>query len=66
MKQLKIYKRNGYEFQVVEQSGDVARAIGRKGKSVLHEVTMTDESWSSRWSYSGEDQAKDKFKELIE
>ena len=38
MNQLKIYKRNGYEFQVVERIGNVARAVGRKGKSEIHDV----------------------------
>jgi len=38
MNELKYYKRNGYEFQIVQRSGNVARALGRKGKQENHEV----------------------------
>ena len=38
MTELKYYKRNGYEFQIVERIGNVARAVGRKGKQEQHQV----------------------------
>jgi len=59
----KIYKRDGYEFQVVEQSGDVSRAIGRKGKAELHDViALTGDKLETRWSFATEYQAREKFK----
>jgi len=61
-----IYKRDGYEFRTVEQSGGVSRAIGRKGKATIYDVTKHDGLWKARWSYATEQQAKEKFSELIE
>ena len=87
MKKLTIYKKNGFEFSVVERVGNVARAIGRKGKVENHEVfhvqshngreiagnfaeaaeyPPSNEQWGSKgWTYSGEDQAKEAFWDLV-
>jgi len=58
----KIYKRDGYEFQVVESCGDVSRAVGRKGKYERHEVITP----SATHAYDSEGQARRKFKQLTD
>lgn len=64
------YKRSGYEFQVVKSSGDISRAIGKKGKFVIHQVTHllrdpdTGGELEKAWNYDNEAQAIDKFNAL--
>ena len=87
MNNLKYYKRNGYEFQIVQRNGDVCRAVGRKGKIETHEVFIVqhnpervmggknisasesppgNEQWGRKgWTYTGENQAIEKFAELV-
>jgi len=62
MNELKYYKRNGYEFQVVQRSGDVCRAIGRRGKTEIHQVI----DHGKFRTFSSEEQAVDLFTELSE
>jgi ssDNA-binding Zn-finger/Zn-ribbon topoisomerase 1 len=65
---LKYYKRNGYEFQIVQRNGDVCRAVGRKGKSECHEVFLDydgDIQGRAFWRYDSEKQAVEKFAELV-
>jgi hypothetical protein len=56
-----IYKRAGYEFQVVETKGNVSRAIGRRGKATLHDVSKEIDGKTTIRTYISESQAIDKF-----
>jgi hypothetical protein len=67
MNQPKIYKRAGYEFQVVESSGIVSRAVGRKGKRELHDVVMaTSADNSCRFTFDTEQQAIEKYGRILQ
>ena len=67
MNQLKYYKRQGYEFQIIERIGDLCRAVGRKGTHEIHDVTLQlrgDITRQSAWTFATEKQAAEKFAEL--
>ena len=67
MNQARIYKRDGYEFQIVDQCGLVSRAIGRKGKQVIHDVIMKmGDSIEGRWTFATEAQAIEKFNAITQ
>ena len=74
MSHLKYYKRNGYEFQIVERTKNVARAIGRKGKRELHDVLFIIPFDGNELqcplqgisTFSTESQAIEKFNELTQ
>jgi hypothetical protein len=57
-----IYKRAGYEFQVVKTLGAVSRAIGRKGTKEMHDVIHDGKTYT----FTNAAQAVEKFEELTE
>jgi hypothetical protein len=61
-----IYKRNGYEFQVVERVGNVSRAIGRKGKREIHDVTIASPHNNCTFAFSSEPEAVEKFSRITQ
>jgi hypothetical protein len=72
MSELRYYSRNGYQFQILKRRGDIARAIGRNGKSERHEVIhiIPDKSGEKSsavafWAFSNEAQAIAKFNEIM-
>jgi len=72
MSHLKYYKRNGYEFQVIQRNGDVCRAVGKRKNSVIHQILRVgvipatkEEHEIPMHTFSSEKQAVEKFAELV-
>tara|TARA_R110000868_G_C10861943_1_gene761577 strand:- start:155 stop:379 length:225 start_codon:yes stop_codon:yes gene_type:complete len=66
MTQPTIYKRGGYEFQVIKTKGNVYLAIGRRGKSELHDVIIAKEGGNEVLTYLSGEQAREKFAKLTQ